>query len=60
MVPDALCKEYLRCWIHRPAKNNCAFIMLKCGLLLINRQRGAMGNGQAGSLMIWAFYLKKN
>lgn len=20
MVPDTLCKEYLRCWIHRPAK----------------------------------------
>ena len=25
MVPDALWKEYLRWWIHRPSKSNYAF-----------------------------------
>lgn len=41
MVPDTLLKEYLRCWIHRPAGNSAykagtyrnvgAFLMQKKG-----------------------------
>lgn len=28
-VPDTLRKKYLRCWIHRPAKNDCAFYYIE-------------------------------
>ena len=38
MVPDALCEEYLRCWIHRPAKNDYAFLFI----YWVKREGGAM------------------